>query len=258
MEPLPTHHQNAFFPDQIGRDVTNQPRRPHISKDFDIRNRIIRALRPDAQEFLTRRAHTRVIHGGEIIYEENAPFTHAVFPHEGVLSLMADMQDGRSVEKTSIGHEGFLGFVLLMGGGNSISRSVVRVPGYASWITIADLDAALETYPCVRETMLRYAKLLITQTMESVACNSLHMAGQRVASWLLHAHDRVLGDTFQITQQSVAEVLGLRRATVHEVCSRLQDDGVLTYARGSLTICDRTGLEQRACECYGRIQRLKL
>lgn len=223
-----------------------------------MRNRILRALRPDAQAFLTERALTRPVRAGEIIYEEDEPFTHAVFPHEGVLSLMANMQDGRSVEKVSIGLEGFLGFVLLMGGGNTISRSVVQVPGYASWISIADLDTALETYPCVRETMLRYAKLLITQTMESVACISLHMAEQRVVRWLLHAHDRVGGDVFQITQQAVAEVLGLRRATVNEICSRLQDDGVLTYARGALAICDRAELERRACECYWRIQRLKL
>lgn len=223
-----------------------------------MRNRIIRALRPDAQEFLTQRSLTRNVRVGEVIYEEHEPFSHAVFPHEGVLSLMADMQDGRSVEKTSIGLEGFLGFVLLMGGGNAISRTVVQVPGYASWISIADLDTALETYPCVRETMLRYAKLLITQTMESVACISLHMAEQRVARWLLHAHDRVRGDAFMITQQGISEVLGLRRATVNEVCSRLQNDGVLTYARGAMAITDRSALERRACECYKRIRRLSL
>lgn len=219
---------------------------------------IIRALRPDAQQFLAERAHTREIKSGEIIYEDGAPFTHAVFPHEGVLSLMAVMQDGRSVEKTSIGLEGFLGFVLLMGGGKAISRSVVQVPGYASWIAIRNLDQALETYPCVRQAMLRYAKLLITQTMETVACNSLHWAEQRISRWLLHAHDRVKGDKFQIAQQTVSEVLGLRRATVSEVCSRLQDAGIITYSRGSLEVLDRGGLEARSCECYKRINRLLL
>ena len=201
---------------------------------------------------------TRAVHAGEIICEEDGTFAHAIFPHEGVLSLMAGMHDGRSVEKTSIGLEGFLGFVLLMGGAKAISRSVVQVPGYASWISIADLDVALATYPCVRETMLRYAKLLITQTMESVACINLHKADQRVARWLLHAHDRVQGDAFQITQQSVSEVLGLRRATVNEVCSRLQDEGVLIYVRGALTVLDRAGLERRACECYVRVRRMSL
>ena len=229
-----------------------------ISRSFEIRNRIIRALPPDAQAFVMERSSTREIHAGEMIYEDGAPFTHAVFPHEGVLSLMAVMQDGRGVEKTSIGLEGFLGFVLLMGGGNAISRSIVRVSGYASWMPIADLDAALERFPCVGETILRYAKLLITQTMEAVACNSLHIAEQRIARWLLHAHDRVTGDAFQITQQALSEVLGLRRATVNEVCSRLQDDGILVYWRGSLAVLDRDGLESRSCECYRRVRRLSL
>lgn len=171
---------------------------------------------------------------------------------------MANMEDGRSVEKTSIGLEGLLGFVLLMGGNGALSRTVVQVPGYASWISIADLDTALETFPCVRETMLRYAKLLITQTMESVACISQHRAEQRVSRWLLQAHDRVQGDVFQITQQAVSDILGLRRATVNEICSRLQEEKILTYVRGSLTILDRPGLERRTCECYHRIRRLSL
>ena len=229
-----------------------------MTQSFEIQNMVIRALRPDGQRFLAERSITREMRAGEIIYEDGAPFTHAVFPHEGVLSLMAVMQDGRSVEKTSIGLEGFLGFVLLMGGGNAISRSVVQVPGYASWIAIPDLDQALETYPCVLQVMLRYAKILITQTMETVACNSLHMAEHRVSRWLLHAHDRVAGDKFQITQQSVSEVLGLRRATVSEVCSRLQDAGIIAYSRASLAVLDRAALESRSCECYKRISRLLL
>ncbi|MFC3165527.1 helix-turn-helix domain-containing protein [Ciceribacter thiooxidans] len=227
-----------------------------MSEDFEVRNRVLGALRPDAQIFLSKRSLTREMHAGDIIYEDGAPFTHAVFPHEGVLSLMAVMQDGRSVEKTSIGLEGFLGFVLLMGGGNAISRSVVQVPGYASWIAIKDLDQALDLYPCVRQAMLRYAKFLIAQTMETVACNSLHVAEQRVCRWLLHAHDRVAGDRFQITQQSVSEVLGLRRATVSEVCSRLSDAGIITYSRACLEVLDRRALEGRSCECYERISRL--
>lgn len=221
---------------------------------FELRNRVVASLRPAARQFIAARVHTRPTFAGEIIYEDGAPFTHAVFPHSGLLSLMAEMEDGRSVEKASIGPEGFLGFVLLMGGGNAISRSVVRIPGYASWLSIADLDEALEDFRCVREAMLRYAKSLITQLMESVACNSLHAAEQRVARWLLNAHDSVDGDAFRLTQLAIAEVLGLRRATVSEVCSQLQAAGLLDYARGELSIVDRQGLEGRACECYRRIR----
>jgi len=219
-----------------------------------IRNRILTALRPAAQDFISKRVLTRPFSAGEVIYEVGAPFTHAVFPHEGSLSLMAFMEDGRSVEKASIGLEGFLGFVLIMGGGSAISTSVARVPGHASWLSIEDLDEALAEFVCVRETMLRYAKALISQTMESVACNSLHSAEQRIARWLLHVHDRVQGDRFLLTQQAMAESLGLRRATVSDICSQFQRAGLLDYSRGVLTVVERAALESKACECYRRVR----
>ncbi|MGN6490212.1 MAG: Crp/Fnr family transcriptional regulator [Devosia sp.] len=223
--------------------------------EMEIRNRLLLSLRPAAQDFIASRIVTRPFGAGEIIYPDGAPFTHAVFPHEGVLSLMAYMGDGKSVEKASIGLEGFLGFALIMGGGGkAISTSVGQVPGYASWLSVADLDEALGEFICVRETMLRYGRLLIAQTMELVACNSLHSAEQRIARWLLHADDRVEGSSFPITQQALGEVLGLRRATVSEVCSKLQEAGALDYSRGILTITDRALLEARACECYQRIR----
>lgn len=226
--------------------------------EFEIRNHVLLSLRPSARGFLAKRMMTRRIFPGEVIYEDGAPFTHAVFPHEGLISLMAEMGNGRSVEKTSIGLEGFLGFVLLMGGGNAISRSVVLVPGYASWLSVADLDEALGQFECVRQTMLRYAKALISHLMESVACNSLHSAEQRVSRWLLHSHDRVRGDSIAVTQQAVADALGMRRATVSEVCSRLLASGIVEYSRGVLLVLDRPALERRSCECYRRIVRNSL
>ena len=224
------------------------------SGTLPIRKRVLTALRPAAQDFISRRALTRPFSAGEVFYEIGAPFTHAVFPHEGSLSLMTYIEDGRSDKKASIGLEGFLGFVLIMGGGSAISTSVARVPGYASWLAIWDLDEALAEFVCVRETMLRYAKALISQTMGSVACNSLHSAEQRIARWLLHVHDRVQGDRFLLTQQAVAESLGLRRATVSDVCSQFQRDGLLDYSRGGLAVVERAALESTACECYRRVR----
>ncbi len=224
----------------------------------EIRNRVVLQLRPAAREFFARRALTREIAPGEVLYEEGAPFTHAVFPHEGVISLMAEMEDGKTVEKTSIGHEGFIGFSLLMGGSDAISRTVVQVPGYASWLSVEHLDEALADFVCVRDAMLRYAKSLIFQTMESVACNGLHTAEQRVSRWLLHALDRVRGDRFAVTQQALAEVLGLRRQTVSEVCSQLHEAGIIDYSRGTLTVVRRDDLQHRSCQCYSRVRRASL
>lgn len=225
--------------------------------DFDIRNRILLSLRSEARAYLQPLLSTRRLSPGQILYENGAPFTHAIFPHEGVISLQAEMHDERSVEKASIGYEGFIGMALVMGGGDggALSSSRVVVPGYASWLSIQDLDEAFVRFPCVREAMLRYAKCLIIQLLESVACNSLHSAEERVSRWILHARDRVVDDTFQLTQAVISEALGLRRATVNGVCSRLMNEGSIAYSRGTLTMLDRGIVEGHACECYGRIRR---
>jgi len=218
------------------------------------RNHVIASLQPEAQEFFIRRAYTRQIFAGEKIYEEQADITHAVFPHAGLLSQMAMMADGRTVEKLSIGPNGFLGFAHIMGGDRAISTSVVRIAGYASWVSIDDLDEALTRFDGVRDVILRYARSLIAQLMETVACNSLHTAEQRIMRWLLIAHDSVQGDAIDVTQQAVAESLGLRRATVSQFCTRFQEMNVLDTSRGRLTILDRQGMEERVCECYHRIR----
>lgn len=219
-----------------------------------LRNRILDSIRPQAQEFFRTHADIKPMNTGDVIFEDGAPVTHVVFPHEGVVSIIAEMSNGRSVEKSSIGPEGFLGFSLIMGGGSSLGRSVVQVPGQASWVTIADLDVALEEFQCVREIMLRYAKSHTVQLMESVACNSLHTAEQRVARWLLHAHDRVEGDTYSVTQETIAMLLALRRATVNAICTDLMNAGAISYHRGSLRVTNRAVLHERACECYERIR----
>ena len=219
-----------------------------------LRNKVLTSIQPQAEEFFARHGEMRTMQYGEVIFEHDAPVTHMVFPHEGVVSIVAEMETGKTVEKASIGVEGFLGFAVLMGGGSAIGRAVVQVPGSATWISVADVDTALERFSCVREIMLRYAKSLIVQLMESVACNSLHTADQRVARWLLHAHDRMIGDTFELKQESLAQVLGLRRATVSAACSELLDIGAINYQRGRLTVTDRSALHHRACDCYDRIR----
>ncbi|WP_291001566.1 Crp/Fnr family transcriptional regulator [Hoeflea sp.] len=226
-----------------------------LTGDFDVQNRIFLDIRPEALEFLESKAVVKRLTQDQVLYEEGELVSHAIFPHEGVVSLMASMEDGRSVAKVSLGKEGFVGIAYILGGGHADSQPVVKVPGYASWISIEALDAAIEKYPCVRDAMMRYARSLTVQLMESVACNSLHKAEQRIARWLLEAHDRVNTDAFQITQNSVSEVLGLRRATVSAVCNALMNKGALSYSRGTVTVAERRLLEDSACECYDRIRR---
>lgn len=224
--------------------------------DFEVRNKVIQALRPDAISFLEERAVLRRLSQGQILHREGDKLTHAIFPHEGVISMMAEMQDGRSAEKASVGNEGFVGIYCILGGGDNPSTAVVQVEGYASWISINDLDEAYAHYPCVGAAMLQYAKMLTIQLMESVACNTLHGAEQRVSRWLLSAHDRVRSESFRLTQKAISEVLGLRRATVNSVCKALAERGAINYSRGTVTITDRSLLEAASCECYGRIRKV--
>jgi len=226
-----------------------------IFGDFELRNKVIQALRPGAIAFLQERAILRRLSQGQVLHREGDKLTHAIFPHEGVISMMAEMQDGRSAEKVSVGNEGFVGICCILGGGDNPSTAVVQVEGYASWISINDLDEAYAHYPCVGAAMLQYAKMLTVQLMESVACNTLHGAEQRVSRWFLSAHDRVNSESFQLTQKAISEVLGLRRATVNSVSKALMDRGAISYSRGTVTITDRKLLEATACECYGRIHK---
>lgn len=223
-----------------------------------MKNRVLRLLRPNVVSSIRGKLVNKALAAGDVIYEEGAPFTHAIFPHSGVLSLLARMDDGKQVEKVSIGVEGFLGLALVMGGGGSLSRTVVQVPGEASWLSIHDLDEALDCFPCVREAMLRYAKALIVQLMESVACNSCHTASERVSRWLLFASDRTKGGDIRIKQQALADAMGLRRATVSSICSDLQKNAAIDYSRGRIRIADRRILLAHSCSCYERISKASL
>ena len=221
--------------------------------DTATRNRIILGLEPAAQAHVLGRALTRPLHVGETIYEEGAPVTHAIFPHAGVVSLMTEMKDGRRIETVSIGSEGFLGFSLVLGSQAAIRRSVVKVRGRASWVAVRELNEAMAEFPAIREALVHSARGLMLQAIQAAACNALHSAEARVVRWLLSTHDRIEGDRFEVTQQTMADVLGLRRATVNEAFSALESQGLIELSRGVVLIANRQRLEQRACECYGKI-----
>lgn len=225
---------------------------------FLIRNRVLLATRPQAQQFLTENSEIRPLVAGDTIYASGDAVTHAILPHDGIISYQAQIGAERIVEKASIGSEGFVGFTYLMGGGPSLSDVVVTVDGYASWLPLDALNDAMARFICVREAMLAYAQVLIVQLMETVACNSLHTAEQRVARWLLVSGDRMATPEFRVTQDTIAQMLGLRRATVSQVCSDLMQAGAIAYSRGRLTVMDRARLASFGCQCHRRMQAVQL
>ena len=218
------------------------------------RNRILAALSPDALAYIAEYSQRRETSAGEVIYEDGSQVTHAVFPEKGVVAIMAEMQDGRSVQQASVGPEGFVGYAIVLGGGTAMGRSVVLVPGEATWVPIGAFDQAILRFVSVREAMLRYGQAHTIDLMQLVACNSLHTAEQRLSRWLLQTSDRMEAAGFYMTQDVMAKTLGLRRATVNTICGELMEAGAIDYTRGNLNVTGRATLEARSCECYQRIR----
>jgi CRP-like cAMP-binding protein len=218
-------------------------------------NRLLAALL-SAEPRLRRRLESIQLDPGEMLGERGEAIPYAYFPETAVISLLTVMRDGRVVESAAVGREGFVHIaVALSGVPYNAKRTVVQVPGRARRIRSRVLRATLARHPNVHALVLRYAEALLFQVMQSGACNQLHTVEARCVRWLLMTHDRVGGDSFQLTQRYLATMLAVRRASVGSVAGSLQRKGFINYSRGLITIRDRSGLESAACECYRRIRR---
>jgi CRP-like cAMP-binding protein len=204
-------------------------------------------LRPDMEEVR--------LENGAILTDAEQPFTHVYFPHDSVVSLVSLMDDGRIAETATIGREGVAGFQALLHGETAFNRQIVQVTGRASRIEYERLLAVVGDLRELRRVMYCYVQAFIAQVLQSVACNGRHSVEVRCSRWLLMTHDRVGKDTFPLTQELLAEMLGVHRPTVTVAARMLQRAGLIRYSRGVVTILDRTGLENATCECYGIVRR---
>jgi CRP-like cAMP-binding protein len=184
------------------------------------------------------------------IYEPLQQIPYAYFPESGMISVVAQMEDGNSIEVGTIGREGMSGGALLMGRNRVSHRYFVQVDGEAHRIEAAQLIAAADRNPALRNLILRYEASLLAQSMQCIACNGLHNVQQRCCRWLLMARDRSDIDEVALTHEFLALMLGVRRASVSEVLGPLQEANLVHSARGRITILNRAGLEKGACECY--------
>jgi CRP-like cAMP-binding protein len=215
-------------------------------------NAILAGLPADGRDFLFERLLTKPVCSGEILYEPGAPLIHLIFPQSGLVSLQAVFQDGRTVEKAAVGRDSVVGILYLLGERVFPSHAVVAISGQASWLSVHDLDAALARSPAMQAYMNALSLKLIHYLMRGVACASAHSASQRIAKWLLYALDRSTTNQFDLTQRTLANIFGLRLATISDACARLNAAGAIDQARGTLTVIDREKLEAQACECYRR------
>ena len=192
---------------------------------------------------------------GQTILRRGAEVGHSIFPFgTTMISMAVDLDDGRSVEVASIGREGAVGGIISCGHVPAFTRAEVMVAGPAARLPMSVIEEAKRRSAHLRNLFCRYSDYLLSQVMQSVACNSFHPIEARAARWLLTAHDRA-GSKLELTQESLAGLLGVQRTTINAAARELQDEGLITTRRGIIEVHDREGLMRRSCECYDRVER---
>ena len=213
-------------------------------------NRLLRALPRDDYEHLLPALKSERLHLKQLLIGPDRPIRDVCFVREGVVSMIADEQEGGAVEVGTIGNEGLVGMPVLLGADSMPYRVFVQIEGDA-WRLSADVFRRLvDERSVVRKLFLRYAQYFADQLAQGVACNRLHTLEERCARWLLMTHDRVGGDTFELTHEFLSLMLGVRRAGVTVAMGAFQSAALLLYSRGRITIRDRARLEEASCGCY--------
>ena len=192
---------------------------------------------------------------GEVMYESGRVLSHVYFPTTAIVSLLYVMEDGASAEIAVVGNEGLIGISLFMGGESTPSRAVVQSAGEGWRLPARSVKAEFERPGPVMHLLLRYTQALITQMAQTAVCNRHHSLDQQLCRWLLLSLDRLQGTELVMTQELIANMLGVRREGVTEAALKLQKQGLITYTRGRITVLDRPGLEARTCECYAVVKR---
>jgi CRP-like cAMP-binding protein len=192
---------------------------------------------------------------GQVLYESGTTLTHVYFPTTAIISLLYVMENGASAEIAVVGNEGIVGISLFMGGESTSSRAVVQSAGKGFRLNAQKMKEEFDRAGPVLRLLLRYTQALITQMSQTAVCNRHHSLDQQLCRWLLLSLDRLEGNQLVMTQELIANMLGVRREGVTEGALKLQHAGLIRYARGHITVLDRAGLEKRSCECYAVVKK---
>jgi CRP-like cAMP-binding protein len=220
-----------------------------------LRNDLLAALSKDDLDIWQPSLERVELRLGQVLFESGATVTGVFFPTTAIVSLLYTLEDGGSAEIAVVGHEGIVGISLFMGGGSTISRAVVQSAGVGIRLNAAAFQTGFSRAGPLMRLMLRYTQALITQTAQTAVCNRRHTLDQQLCRWLLLSLDRLQGQEIVMTQELIANMLGVRREGVTEAALRLQRDGLIKYTRGHITVVDRPALEKRTCECYAVVKR---
>src|SRR5271163_1939224 len=214
------------------------------------RNRLLLALSPgNLKRLMPELEHVRC-QSEEVLIDADSSLDHVYFPDSGVISIVAVYTDGSVIEMATIGREGCTGLQAVFGAKTSSVRLLVQIPGSAARMSRAAFTRAMESMPSFRSLMFSYVEVFIEQVLVSVACNGAHSLKQRLARWLLMMRDRSDDDTLPITQNLLAEMLGVQRPTITNAAEELDRAGLIKRGRQQVTLLDRQGLMKASCECY--------
>jgi CRP-like cAMP-binding protein len=218
-------------------------------------NHLLAALPVAAFEFLQPHLKLIALPLGKALSESGVVLRHVYFPTNSIVSLLYVMEDGRSAEIAVVGNEGVIGISLFMGGETTPSRAVVQSAGYAYQLAGRVLKEAFSQAGAMQHVLLRYTQALLTQMAQTAVCNRHHSLDQQLCRWLLLSLDRLDSNELVMTQELIANMLGVRREGVTEAAGKLQEAGLIHYSRGRIVVMDRPGLEARTCECYAVVRK---
>jgi CRP-like cAMP-binding protein len=223
---------------------------------FVLDSSLIHALDPVERERLRPLLERVALPQGRLLAAAGERTTDLWFPNGAIVSAVVRLADGEAVEAGLVGAEGIIGVDRFLGTENALLTAIVQVPGDAYRCRMDALAPQLAEFPSLQRTVLRYAGALLASIAQVAACNATHSLRQRMARWLLMAHDRAGRDRFRLTHEFIAAMINVRRAGVSQFASEMRDAGAIAYTRGEIRVVDRRVLEGEACECYAVIRRL--
>jgi CRP-like cAMP-binding protein len=226
-----------------------------MSGHAPLQNHLLNALSTEARERLFPHLELVAMPLGKVLYESGDLLRHVYFPTDCIVSLLFVMEDGASAEIAVVGNEGLIGVSLFMGGETTPSRAIVQSAGYAYRLIGQRLKDEFHRNGGMQILLLRYTQSLITQMAQTAVCNRHHSVDQQLSRWLLLSLDRLSSNELTMTQELIANMLGVRREGVTEAAGKLQKLGVIEYSRGKITVLDRPKMEQLCCECYAVVKK---
>ncbi|NDJ20542.1 helix-turn-helix domain-containing protein [Nostoc sp. B(2019)] len=217
-------------------------------------NRLLAALPPSEYERLVPHLKLVSLPLEQIIYQAGEPITHVYFPHQSVISIVTTMEDGSTVEVGIVSNEGMVGIPIILGGNTTTTTAIVQIADSAMRLDADILRSEFNRGGYLQSLLLRYVQAIYTELAQGSACNRLHTLEERLARWLLTVNDRLQLENFPLTQEFIAQMLGVRRSGVTVAASTLSRAGMISYNRGKISIVNREDLEATSCECYRVIQ----